>query len=215
MPRYEDRINELAKYLEVDPETIKESYRENLFETEDGEEYFVVDEDEAYELAREDIESLYDDIGLDAFTPSFQDWIIDNAVDTSFLEDFVREDYQNYASDIETEDDDEYGTRLAQECVEAGLISEDDFEDGQYVGDEDLVELLSEHLFEQVDDYREWFEWNFGGEELARVLKDNMVIDMDAVVDECISEDGVAHFIASYDGYEIDLGDDLFAYRVN
>ena len=216
MPRYEDRINALAKYLKVDPETIKEGYRENLFETEDGEEYFVVDKDEAYELAREDIESLFDDIGLEAFTPSFQDWIFDNAIDEGFLEECIRESYYNYASDIALEDgDEEYGTRLEQECAEAGLISEEDFEDAQYVGDEDLVKLLSEHLFEQVDDYREWFVWNFGIDDFTRILRDNMAIDMDAVVDECVSEDGIAHFISSYDGREIDLDGGLFAYRVN
>ena len=215
MPKYEDRINALASYLKVDPSTITDGYTENLFETEDGEEYFVVTEDEGRELARQDIENVFDDLGLDAFSPNFQDWIINNAVDTSFLEDFVREDYQNYAYDIESESDDTYGTRLAAECVEAGLISEEDFEDGQYVGDEDLQGLLTEYLCDQVTDYREWFEWNFGGDELSRILKDNLVVDMDAIVDECLTWDGIAHFVASYDGDEIELGDDLYAYRVN
>ena len=215
MPKYEDRINALASYLEVDPSTITDGYTENLFETEDGEEYFVVTEDEGRELARQDIENVFDDLGLEAFAPDFQDWILNNAVDTSFLEDFVREDYQNYAYDIESESDDEYGTRLAAECVENGLISEEDFEDGEYIGDEDLQELLTEYLCDQVTDYREWFEWNFGGDELSRILKDNLVVDMDAIVDECLTWDGVAHFVASYDGDEIELGDDLYAYRVN
>jgi hypothetical protein len=55
----------------------------------------------------------------------------------------------------------------------------------------------------------------YSQEELADAMKDNDAIDIDAVVEECISEDGVAHFIASYDDNEIDLGDGLFAYRIN
>ena len=216
MPREEDRINALANYLEIDPAEIKEGYRENLFETEDGEEYFVVTEEEAYDLAKEDIENTIDDLGIDAFAPDFQDWIMNNAVDTSFLEDFVKEDYQNYASDIEYESDPEYGTRLAAECVEHGLISEDEFENGEYTGDEDLVELLSEFLFEDVSDYKEWFDFNFGKGELTKILQNNgWALDTDAIVDECISWDGVAHFISFYDGKEIELEDDLFAYRCN
>ena len=38
---------------------------------------------------------------------------------------------------------------------------------------------------------------------------------MDEVVDQCIYLDGIAHFIATYDGKEHELGNDLFAYRTN
>lgn len=215
MPRYEDRVNALASYLEVDPSTIKDSYRENLFETEDGEEYFVVTEDEGRELAREDIEGIVDDLGISAFSPDFQDWIIMNAVDSDWFEDACRESYENYAYDIQSEKDDEYGTRLAAECVENGLVSEEDFEDGEYIGSEDLAELLSEYLFDQVDDYVEWYRDDFGDSDLTYVVTNYNLLDMDAIVDECLTWDGVAHFVASYDGDEIELDNDLYAYRVN
>lgn len=39
-------------------------------------------------------------------------------------------------------------------------------------------------------------------------------IDFDKLVDEAIKKDGVAHFLASYDHKEIDLGNGLFAYRI-
>lgn len=216
MPKTEDRIKALADYLEVEPDTIKVAYdyTDNLFETEDGEEYLVVTEEEAYEAAKDDIINFIDDLGIGGFTPGFQDWILENAVDTDFLYDYAREDYDNYVYDIEDEPDDEYGTRLAAECVENGLVSEEDFEDGEYVGDEDLGELLVTYLVDQVDDYREWFVSNFGKDELNRVLQDAN-LDYDAIVDECISWDGIAHFIARYDGEEIELENDLFAYRQN
>ena len=215
MPKYEDRINALASYLEVDPSTITDGYTENLFETEDGEEYFVVTEDEGRELAREDIESIIDDIGLDAFAPDFQDWIIMNAVDSDWFEEACRESYANYAYDIESEEDDEYGTRLAAECVENGLVSEEDFEDGEYIGSEDLAELLSEYLFDQVNDYVEWYRDDFGDSDLTYVVTNYNLLDMDAIVDECLTWVGIGHFVASYDGDEIELGNDLYAYRVN
>jgi hypothetical protein len=41
------------------------------------------------------------------------------------------------------------------------------------------------------------------------------LIDMDEVVDQCIYEDGIAHFIARYDGEEHELGNGLYAYRTN
>ena len=214
MPELEDRINALAKYLEVDPSTI-ESVNDETLETEDGEEYYVVDSDEAEELARDYIENVIDEMGLSAFAPDFQDWIIDNACKTDWFEDACKESYDNYAYDIQSEEDEEYGTRLAAECVENELISEEDFEDGQYVGDEDLAELLSEYLFDQVDDYVEWYRDNFGENELTYIVTENNLFDIDHIVNECILWDGIAHFIAHYDGIEIDLDNDLYAYRID
>ena len=214
MPELEDRINALAKYLEVDPSTITES-GDNLFETEYDGEYFVGDHDEAEELARDYIESLVNEEGVGVFTPDFQDWIVNNACKTSWFEDACKESYDNYAYDIQSEEDEEYGTRLAAECVENELISEEDFEDGQYVGDEDLAELLSQYLFDQVDDCVEWFRDNFGEREFDEFVVENNLLDVDHIVNECILLDGIAHFVASYDGEEIELDNDLYAYRVN
>lgn len=216
MPKTEERIEALANYLGVEPSTINVAYEytDNLFETADGEEYLVVTEDEAYDLAKEDIENTMDDLGLEAFTPQMQDWILENAIDQDYLYDYVREDYENYVYDIENEPDDEYGTRLAAECVENGLVSEEDFENGEYVGDEDLSGLLVDHLVDEVDDYGDWFISNFGMDEFKHIL-DNTNFDYDAIADECISWDGVAHFIARYDGEEIELDNGLYAYRQN
>jgi len=218
MPNAEERINALANYLEVDPSTIKVAgdYTDNIYETEDGEEYWVGNEDEAREATKEDIENFIDDLGIEGFTPDFRDWIYENAIDLD-LEEYVLEDYLSYAKDIEDEPDDEYGTRLAAECVEAGLISEEDFENGEYTGDEDLEELLGQHLAGQVDNYAEWVVNNFGSDYLKDFLDKYGYgsIDYDAITDEAISWDGIAHFLARYDGEEIELEDGLYAYRQN
>ncbi len=62
----------------------------------------------------------------------------------------------------------------------------------------------------------EWFVDSFGSDELDRVIKEGKVsFDEDAIVDEVIDQDGIAHSLSTYDGEEIDLGDGLFAYRTN
>ena len=46
------RIESLAKYLEINPSEVEESYRDNEFETPLGD-YLVLTEDEAYDLEKE------------------------------------------------------------------------------------------------------------------------------------------------------------------
>lgn len=173
-----DRVELLAKYLDVDAEDIKESYRDNLFETSDGDEYFVVTESEAYELAKEEVESFIDDAGIDGFTPDFQEWVYNNAVDEDFINDAIDEEIE-------------------------------------YCRSEDMNETADALESYDFEDRLEYLKDMFSTQKFAKWIKDHNAIDIDAVADEAISWDGVAHFIAYYDGEEIELGDGLFAYRVN
>ena len=221
-----EKLQALANYLGVEPNYFEEeSYDDNAFESKEyNEEYLVLTEDEAREYADRDIRNIFDDLGFESFTPSFQDWIIDNALDNDWFEESERESYENYVDDISFEDDDVYESRLISELVDAAILNELDFENW---GDEnpvvkdsvDLDEKKREYvdsLVSDVDDFVKKFIDDFGAKQLDEVIKHNPdVIDMDAVVDECISQDGIAHFIASYDGNEIDLGNGLFAYRTN
>ena len=179
MPSREERVNALAKFLEVEPETIQDGYTENLFETEDGEEYFVVTEDEGYELAKEDIEDVIDDLGVSAFSEGFQDWIMENAVDENFI-------------DTAWDEEIEY-------------IREDD---------EETAEEM-ENDYNTYYDKIKYFYDMFGEKEYSKWIVKNNALDIDTIVDECISWDGVAHFVASYDGVETELENNLFAYRTN
>ena len=121
----QERINALAEYLDISPEDIKEGYRENLFEVDEGSrEYLVVTEDEAREEAKESILSLIDDLGLESFAESFRDWIYNNATDTGWFEDALRESQEFYVEDIEQETygQDKYANRLIEELVDAGIL---------------------------------------------------------------------------------------------
>lgn len=176
-----EKLQALANYLGVEPNYFEEeSYDDNAFESKEyNEGYLVLTEEEAREYADIDIRNIFDDLGLESFTPSFQDWILDNALDLEPFEQIL-------------EDEIDYFTNQEP--------------------DEEMLELVQSYEGNPVEYVREHL---FVGNDFKDFVKKSNAIDMDAVVEECISQDGVAHFIASYDGNEIDLGNGLYAYRVN
>ena len=217
----------LAKYLGVDVEDIDNlDWDKNAFSTSEGD-YLVLTQEEAEEYAKDDIENAFDDLGLDAFTESFQRWIIDWCLNDSYIEDWMRESYESYVEDIESENSMEYDNRLIEELVDNDLLSEEDFEtdeDGEvdWLSLKDSVDL-DDLKYQYVDslvesqDASSWLTDMYGtGSDLAELIKDNeYLIDFDKLADECISVDGVAHFISSYDGDEHELEGDFYAYRIN
>lgn len=199
----DERIELLANYLGEDAENITQSeYDDNVFVTNMGEEYLVVTEGEAYDLAKDDVLNLFDELGLESFTDYAQDYIINNFVDTEWFEDALREMEEYYVEDIKSESasSDEYETRLEEEMADAGVDNEDDF---------------VEWLIEQAGDPVEYYKFNFGDKEFSRVVKANNLIDEDAMAEWVVDEDGPANSLARYDGREIDLDGNYFAYRQN
>ena len=164
----------LANYLDIPLEDL-DYVGDDIYETQDTS-YIVCDEDEAYKKAVDEIKMLVDDMGLDAFTPHFKDWIIDNAIDEDAIDDIIEQEIEYFEDD---EDNPDMLTYLR------GLNTLDD--KVNYIKD-----LYGDSLSIWAKDY----------------------IDINKVADEAISEDGVAHFIAQYDGEEVDLGNNLFAYRI-
>lgn len=203
----DERAQALAQFLGCDVSEVSCIDRYE-FDAPNGESYYVVDEQEAEQLAKEDIENLFDDLGLESFTEYFRDWIIENALDKDWFEECVRESTESYVDDIEYEDG-----RLQEELLDRGIITEEDIESGYDV--EDAKERYVELLMEDIDDYVEYCGFNFGWKWVSEVAERENLIDMGVVVEQCIYEDGVAHFIARYDGEEHDLGNGLFAYRNN
>jgi hypothetical protein len=200
-----DRIQALANHLGVSPDDITEVYG-NEYETPEGD-YLVVTTHEAYNLAVEDVKNCFDEMGIESFTPGFQDWILRNAVNTEWFEEAFRESTEAYVNDIEYEDG-----RLEEEMLDAGVITEEDVEDGYDL--EEAKERYVEYLMDGEDPV-DHFRFNFGDNYFSEMVKRNDLIDIDAVAEECVDVDGVAHFLARYDGEEIDLGSGLYAYRTN
>jgi hypothetical protein len=219
---------ELAKYLEIPIDEIKiededSNDKYNQYYTPEGT-FLVMNEEDSREAVKDDIESLMDDIGLDSFTPSFQETIIDKYMDEEWFKDYCKEDYEAYASDIETEPDrvgeGKYDNRLIQECIENHIITDEEInEDGEYTGKKDLIEELSTYLYERVekdyDSYVAWYKFEFGNDSLTYLIKNNNItFDIEGITDACIEADGYGHFISSWDGETIEL-DTFYAYKQN
>ena len=231
MVDFEERAKALADYLGIPVESVEiedDPYDDARCEytTPDGV-YNIMDYDEAMEAVEQDAESLMDDIGLESFAPDFRDWVIDNAISGSdWFEDACREMEESYAYDIAYEYDDEYGTRLAQECVEAGIIDDDDFEDGEYVGDLDLASEYADYLFDRIDrdyggNFYQWYVDDFGNDAVTHLIRDGRVnFDMAKIAEEMVKWDGgFGNTLAGYDGRQIELDKDgyieFYAFRVN
>ena len=217
----EKKLKELAKYLEISENDIQienedSNDKYNRYLTEFGS-YYVMDDDESWQAVYDDIESLIDDIGLDAFTPYFQDIIVNDFIDDDYFDTYCLDDYRDYCADIENESDDEYGNRLIRESIENGVIDASEVVDGKYTGLKDLQEDLAcaihEKIGEEYDNYVDWYRFNFGNEGLLALLKYRNYSDLDLnrIVDFCIDTDGYGHSIASYDGNTIEL-ENFYAY---
>jgi len=209
-----DKKEALEKYLGVE---VKQSdYDENTFETEDGEEYLVLDGDEADKATYDDIESFIYDEGIEGFTQGFQDWIYSNAVDEDFLYQVVDEDIDRLVGEML--DDSE---ALLERAKELEVLPEDATEEDLYDGiDEDIKTAWMDEIAKDST-YEDYIVDNFGSEELSYLVKENDAYDLDKIVEECISWDGRGHFLAKYDGTEHELeGDEpgyieYYAYRTN
>lgn len=211
-------IQALADYLKVSFKEIKQGYDDHVFDV-NGESWLVLNDEEADAAAYQDIESTIDDLGLDAFSEQMQDWIINNALDTDWFEDVVREDIKSYIYDMSDEE-------VADECIDYGITYSEDVYDEESDPDfpelrddvdfDDLRSQLIDEKMSEIDDYVDYYRDNFGDESLTRLIKDGQVqLDVDAIVDECLSWDGRGHFLSRYDGNEVELGDGLFGYRLD
>ena len=197
----EERIKVLAEFLGIEESEILKGYRDNIFETSDGEEYLVVTDEEADDEFYQYEENLIDELGLGAFSDWAKDYIIENCVDTEWFENFYYEDYESYANDIETESasSDEYENRLEEEMAEAECTT---------------IEEFVEYMVDGIrDDLVGQFEFDFGKDTLRDVVSRYNLLDVDAVVDYIKEQDGRC-ILASYDGRENEEGE-YFIYRLN
>ena len=122
----EDRIEALAQFLSLDEEEKEDIEVDNETLTYDSEEYLVVTEDEGYEMAKEDVRSFLEyDLGLEGVSESTQEYALEHFCTYDWESD-LHSYNESYCDDIKSEYDNEYGSRLVQECDDrVGLDDED------------------------------------------------------------------------------------------
>jgi len=208
----EARAIALANYLEVDV-SIVENVGNNEFEV-DGETYRVLTDSEADDEFDSYCRSIWDDIGLD-IGGYITDSILEYAVDEDELSDVVREDISNYIYDISDEE-------VADECISEGIVSEEDvYVDGDTFGSlrddidiDDLREKLIDEKFSDIDDYAEYLrDTGFDNEFFKNYIDDDKAVEVIKDAEDVNGEGRGA--LASYDGAEHDLNNDLYAYRID
>lgn len=132
------------------------------------------------------------------------------------------------------ESDDVYESRFVAECVERGIIPDDDDwfeedEDGKLAivksidgtsdaiyDAEDFFDEFVESLDSMYEDGFEWFIDGFGESDLRYLISEGRLnIDFDKLAEDVIRYYGRGEELSSYDGDEHELDDDYYAYRVN
>lgn len=215
-PEFIKKRDALADYFGEEGE-VRYDKDMDLFILPDGRAYFVYTGDEADQKAKEEVINSIDDMGIEAFTKDFRDYIINQEMlDVDWFDDIMKESYALYYNDLQSERG-EHGNRLLDEMVEEGVLSEEDFtEDGDLKEEIDIYEKLDEIVQKACDNWDSSIEWvveNFGYDEMHEVCKQNDLYDYNRIAEEAIDWDGRGHFISYYDGDELAIGDDLFAYK--
>ena len=186
MDAIESEIDELNEEIEENDiygvvyEQQWDHYGLRSFETPYGE-YAVGTEDEAEEAAKQYLRDTIDEQGVDMFSS----WVVQNNInkddlisdikeyEKEYYEDEVRDNLDNYFEDYD-EDDEE--THPSEEEID------------------DMVETMATNRAEEiVDDINELEAYGYN-------LTD--YVDIEGMVEDIISHDGIAHSLSTYDGNE-------------
>jgi len=195
----------LAEYLKLEDDEVNNiEFDGNHTFTYGNEEWIIFEDwDDAYAYAVEytknmlEMENPFEMISWDNMPGGMKAYL-----DTDWFADAMRESYEYYVDDIRHEDasSDEYESRLEEEMTENECETEEDYIDKLCDGWEDPVK---------------WFIDNFGNSELESVARENNLLDIDKVATAVVDTDGVEAQIAGYDGNEVILSNDFYAYRNN
>ncbi len=156
----------------------------------DDTEYFVFDsEDSARQQAKQSMQDLFDDIGIEGWN-----------------QDFARNYYTIREGDIRFLVDDM--VEAERESLEDEGISEDEME-------ERLEDMRAEYTKSLEDDPKDFLVNELGFYSEEDFFKQSFVdYDLDRLFEDSIDIDGIGHTLASYDGEELVL-DGYYFYRHN
>ena len=188
-------------------------------------EYDVYTEDEADNAAKYAVESMIDDMGMDAFS----EWVFDDALDTQswvswlqdFYDDYVRQDPEGYDIPLELSQQQARQVQQLQATLDSlnNRLETEDLPDDQYEAIELKIEGLEDTIQEIKDDPQggydesaieneindrvsEWennikgFIGNYGYDK--NFFMD--FIDTDSITNTVVNSDGYGSILNSYDG---------------
>lgn len=234
----EDVINEIENEIDSLEDAIDvydiipsgKHYYMTEFEVESlsGRRYAVGTRDETRNSAEDAVKSLVDDIGIDAFSPSFAKSHLDTEKIEDEARDYYDQDvYQNPDSYLNEDEDRDLSDRQIQEIAVYNKKIKQAKETIDYLetieGTDSKIEELTEMIDEmesEIIDIEESPQGEFNQEKIeARIEElvsdvsyrpENFLndfgldwkdfVDMDALIEDAIDTDGEAHFINNYDG---------------
>ena len=174
-------------------------FNSNYVTTDIGE-YIVFDSyEDAESQAVESCINIIEECGIPEnliFEAEIQGWI-----NEEYFKDYWEDlhEFQAYNEDIQY-----IATEEELEQLENGDITEDDIRDNYY---NCLKDSLSGNY---IDEYK----FQFGDKEFQRVLLNENLIDIEEMSKWCVDMDGVGHYLAPYDGDEIECNG-YYIYRTN
>ena len=196
-------VNVLVKAnLIEDVESVTDTYINDnnvVIDTLEGEYVLYNNYSDAEQDAIETVLDIIEDCGLTEnliFEAECQ-----GLIHTNWFKEFWEEVHENqaYNEDIQYIADEE-----ELEQLDNGEIDEDTIRDNYFNTLQDSIN----------DNWMEEYKFQFGEEDFKHILIRNNLIDTDALAKWCVGMDGVAHYLASYDGEEYEQ-DGYYIYRTN
>lgn len=205
--------------------------------------YDVYTEDEADDAAKVAVESMLDDIGMDAFS----EWVFNDALDTQswtswlqdFYDDYVRDDPEGFEIPLELSQQQMRQINQLQVTLDSlnKRLKTEDLPDDQYEDIELKIEGLEETIQEIKDDPQGGYDESVIENEINDRVSEweddirgfidhygyekNFImdfIDTDSIVNTVVSSDGYGSLLNSYDGdydtYDIN-GTEYYVMRVS
>lgn len=221
-------VNQRAKVEKfVDSKITKifeEGFDSKIYEFEDGQEWLIFEsfedaEREARLRVKDDIESEPEIFNQDFL----QQYVMISETDKNLI---AREDADSQTEDRDLDELKDEAERFDIEFEDPeDKLDEDDpdydekLEEANSVLEsklrEEVSDKIAEDILPQLDDPIQFFVEDQGMYSREDLLKASFIqIDEDKASEAAVDEDGVAHFLSTYDGEEVEL-DGLFMYRRN
>ena len=188
--------------------------KEYTFENED--EWLVFEnEEEAEDMAIFRVEEDIDE-NPEWFSPeTLMEHV--NAVNAEHLfREMYDEQNTGYVDDIESEDNEEYTNRLANEMYERNIITYEEATDKDFNLEnqkETMVEQMTDESSDEGNYGFTYYKDNFGDESAHTLLKNWDLVDTREFAEYLVSSNGIANTLSGYDGMQVDLDNKMVMYR--